>query len=58
MDGFVDLKKAFDSVPREVLWWALLRSGVEEWLVKVVQAMYANATTAVKFCYGESQGFR
>ena len=26
--------------------------------MKVVQAMYANATTAVKFRYGESQGFQ
>jgi len=31
--GFVDLVKAFDRVPREVIRWAMLKSGVEEWLV-------------------------
>ena len=56
--AFVDLEKAFDRVPREVLWRALRRAGVEEWIVKVVQAMYANAKTAVKFRYEESQGFQ
>jgi hypothetical protein len=28
--AFVDLEKAFDRVPREVLWWAMRRTGVEE----------------------------
>src|SRR2546425_9764037 len=28
--AFVDLEKAFDWVPRDVLWWALRRVGVEE----------------------------
>jgi len=31
--GFVDLKKAFDRVPREVISWAMHKLGVEEWLV-------------------------
>src|SRR4051812_41943525 len=30
--AFVDLEKAFDRVPREVLWWALRHVGVEEWI--------------------------
>ena len=38
--AFVDLEKAFNRVPRKVLWWALRFVGVLEWLVKVVQAMY------------------
>ena len=37
---FVDLKKAFNRVPRKVLCWALCVVDVPEWLVKVVQAMY------------------
>lgn len=29
----VDLEKAFDRVPRRVLWWAMRKIGVEEWVV-------------------------
>jgi len=28
--GFVDLEKAFDRVPREVITWAMRKLGVEE----------------------------
>ena len=38
--GFVDLEKAFDRVPREVISWAMRRLGVEEWLVSAVMSMY------------------
>ena len=31
--AFVDLEKAFDRVPREVVRWLLRMSRVEEWLV-------------------------
>src|SRR4029077_10651902 len=46
--AFVDLEKAFDRVPREVLWWSLRQLKVDEWLVKVIMSMYENVTTAVK----------
>jgi hypothetical protein len=55
--AFVDLEKAFDRVPREVVWWALRKVGVMEWLVTVIQAMYEGATTAVKVGVGESEAF-
>jgi len=32
--GFVDLEKAFDRVPREVIRWAMHKLGVEEWLYR------------------------
>jgi hypothetical protein len=41
--AFVDLEKAFDRVPRRVLWFALRSVGVEEWAVHVIQEMYSNA---------------
>ena len=46
--AFVDLEKAFDRVPREVVWWALRKLGVDEWIVSVIKSMYEEATTAVK----------
>src|SRR5207244_6962813 len=46
--AFIDLEKAFDRVPREVLWWALREVKVEEWLIKVIQSLYEGATTSVK----------
>jgi hypothetical protein len=46
--AFVDLEKAFDRVPREVLWWSLRQMKVDEWLVKVIMSMYDDVTTAVK----------
>ena len=49
--AFVDLEKAFDCVPRKVIWWALRKLGVEEWIVRLVQGMYANAPSRV--CVGE-----
>ena len=46
--AFVDLEKAFDRVPRKVIWWVLRKLGVEEWIVRLVQGMYANARSWVR----------
>ena len=43
--GFVDLEKAFDRLPREVISWAMRNLGVEEWLVSAVMSMYTGAKT-------------
>ena len=45
--SFVDLEKAFDCVPRKVIWWALRKLGVDKWIVRLVQGMYANARSRV-----------
>ena len=50
--AFVDLEKAFDRVPRKVIWWALRKLGVEEWIVRLVQGMYANARSRVRVGVG------
>ena len=55
--AFVDLEKAFDRVPREVVWWALRKAGVEEWLIKVIQFMYVGVTTTVRMKGEESKEF-
>ena len=46
--AFVDLEKAFDRVPREVLWWALRSLGLCEWMIRVVESMYDGVTAAVE----------
>ena len=55
--GFVDLEKASDRVPREVISWAMRKLGVEEWLVSAVMSMYIGAKTVVRTVYGNSKGF-
>ena len=46
--AFVDLEKAFDRVPRKVVWWAMRKMKVPEVLVRTVQAMYHNASARVR----------
>ena len=43
--GFVDLEKAFDRVPREVIRCSMRQLGVEEWMVSAVMSMYTGANT-------------
>ena len=53
----MDLEKAFDRVPRDILWWSLRELGVEESIVRVVKSMYVGSTTAVKLRNGVSERF-
>ena len=55
--AFVDLEKEFDRVPRKVICWALRKLGVEEWIVRLVQGMYANARSRVHVGEGYSEEF-
>ena len=55
--AFVDLEKAFDRVPRRVIWWALRKLGVEEWLVRLIQSMYENARSRVRVGCNLSEEF-
>ena len=55
--AFVDLEKAFDQVPRKVIWWVLRKLGVEERIVHLVQGMYANAQSRVCVDEGYSEEF-
>ena len=55
--AFVDLEKAFDRVPWKVIWWVLRKLGVEEWIVRLVQGMYANARSRVRVSEGYSEEF-
>ena len=55
--GFVDLEKAFDTIPREMelvtLWW----TGVPEAEVRMVEVMYEKTTSRVVVGEGASEEF-
>ena len=45
---FVDLEKAFDTVPRNTVWWALRHLNAPEWLVQAIQCTYDRNLSFVK----------
>ena len=47
--AFTDLEKAFNRVPRMVIWWALQRLGVGERLVGVVRHNSIKIKNVIKF---------
>ena len=55
--AFTDLEKAFDRVPRKVIWWPLRKLSVAEWIVRLVQGMYANALSRIRVGEGYSEEF-
>ena len=55
--AFVDLEKVFDRVPQKVIWWALRKLGVEEWIVQLVLGIYANVRSLVHIGEGYSEEF-
>ena len=46
---FVDLEKAIDRVPREMIWWSQRRKGVLEREIKAIMEMYINIETSAKW---------
>ena len=44
---FVDLEKALNRIPREVIRWVMRKSGVDEWLVQAVMTFHSGATAVV-----------
>ena len=55
--SFIDLEKAFDRVPREVLWWSMRKAGIEEWLIRTVQSMYRSTKSKVRVGHTYSEAF-
>ena len=42
---FFDREKVFDRFRREVMRWAMKKSGVDEWLVQAVMTLYSEVRT-------------
>ena len=45
---FIDLEKAYDRVPMDVLWKALEKKGVRVTYIRAIQDMYNEITTCVR----------
>lgn len=54
---FVDLEKAYDKVPRKVLWEVLNKKGIGSRYIEVVKDMYKDSKTSVRTVGGISEGF-
>ena len=55
--AFVDLEKAYDRIPRDIIFWSLRKRGVTEKMVKVVASLYQGCKTKVICAAGESENF-
>ena len=44
---FIDLKKAYDSVPRAVMWLILAKYGVPDVLISLIRSLHENVQTGI-----------
>ena len=52
---FVDIEKAFDRIPRDLIWWCLRKKGVSQMYAKIVQDMYRSSKTQIVTQKGETE---
>ena len=45
---FIDLEKAYDKIPRNVMWWSLDKHKVPSKYVTLIKDMYNNVVTTPK----------
>ena len=55
---FIDLEKAYDRVPREILKWTLMKKGLPKVYMNIIEDMYEGASTRVRSLCGETEDFR
>ena len=56
--AFVDLKKAYDRVLREELWYCMRKSGIMKKYVRLVQDMYEGSETVVRCAVETTESFK
>jgi hypothetical protein len=54
---FIDLEKAYDKIPKNIMWWALKKKLVPTKYVILIKYMYTNVVTCVRACDGEFDTF-
>ena len=55
---FIDFTKAFDTIPHNLLWYKLIKSGVHGKLLKVLNSMYSNLKSCVRTRSGLTEYFQ
>ncbi|GJW90769.1 retrovirus-related pol polyprotein LINE-1 [Tanacetum coccineum] len=55
--AFIDLEKAYDSVPRDLIWKTLIDKGASRRYIKVIRDMYNGAKTRVRTSIGNTEFF-
>ena len=54
---FIGFEKAYDKVPRNVMWWALEKHKVSTKYITLIKDMYKDATTFVRTCDANTTDF-
>jgi hypothetical protein len=54
---FIDLEKAYDKVPRNIMWWALQKHKVSSKYIILIKDMYDNVVTSVQTSDGDTNDF-
>ena len=55
--ALIDLEKAFDLVPQDVICMSICKQGTGEWLVRLVQSMYKDVRSRVRVGNEHSEEF-
>ena len=54
---FIDLEKAYDKIPRMVIWWALEKHKIPIKYISLIKDMYNNVMTRIHARGGETDTF-
>ena len=54
---FIDIEKAYDKVPRNIMWWALEKHKVPTKYITLIKDMGKNAMMFVWTCSGDTTDF-
>ena len=55
--AFIDLKKAFDRVRRDILWEVLKKANFSNHVINLIKALYQNTQQSVNLRWGETDWF-
>jgi hypothetical protein len=54
---FIDLEKAYNKVPRNIMWWALQKHNVSIKYITLIKDMYDNIVTSVRTSDRDTNNF-